>query len=604
MPLLGANAAQDLDLLTVNNNFKRIASVSAQPIPSTKHAILENYATVFTDTVGTLLDPVHLRKDPGIQPVIMPGRKLPLSMEEPVKAELTDLITAGVLEPVDKPPPRVSQMAVVVKPTGKVRICLDLRGLNNALMREHHTLPTVDSMLHRAQRARVFSKADLHHGYWYCHLDEESSDLMTMATPFGRYKWHCLPFGLNVSTEIFGKRVQAAFKDLKNIHCIADDILICGYGKTTEAASKNHDEAMMAFLDRCREMGIVLNPDKFIFKVTEMPFMGHILTDRGILPDPAKVCAILEMPYPKDIAGVRRLCGCVNYLSHFIPHLANLVEPLHDLTGRGVAFTWNPHLTEAVEKLKTTISSAPLLTYFDTNAPVTVQCDASESGLGAVLLQRGRPVAYASHALTDPETRYAQIEKELLAVLFLMTKFDHMTYGCPVTVFSDHKPLAAVLVKPLSKAPRRLQSMIMQLQRYSFKLVWQPGKEMHIADCLSRAFPATPATDVKPAPPSQAKYAVNFMESLPYAEQQLELLKSETDDDVNLQLLKATIIKGWPEKRTDLPNELLPFWSYREELSVTAGIIFKEAHLVIPSTMRPRIQDLLHVGHRGIDAAV
>ena len=151
-------------------------------------------------------------------------------------------------------------------------------------------------------------------------------------------------------------------------------------------------------------MGIVLNPDKFIFKVTEMPFMGHILTDRGILPDPAKVRAILEMPYPKDVAGVRRLRGCMNYLSRFIPHLANLVKPLHDLTGRGVAFTWNPHLTEAVEKLKTAISSAPLLAYFDTNAPVTVQCDASESGLGAVLLQRGHPVAYASCALTDPET--------------------------------------------------------------------------------------------------------------------------------------------------------------------------------------------------------
>ena len=105
-------------------------------------------------------------------------------------------------------------------------------------------------------------------------------------------------------------------------------------------------------------MGIVLNPDKFIFKVTEMPFMRHILTDRGILPDPAKVRAILEMPYPKDVAGVRRLCGCVNYLSRFIPQLANLAKPLHDLTGRGVTFTWNPRITEAVEKLKTTISSA------------------------------------------------------------------------------------------------------------------------------------------------------------------------------------------------------------------------------------------------------
>ena len=239
MPLLGVKAAQDLDLLTVNNNnFKRITSASAQPIPSTKHAILENYATVFADIVGTLPDPVYLRKDPGIHPVIMPARKLPLSMEEPVKAELTNLVSAGILEPVDKPTPWVSQMVVVVKPTGKVRIRLDPGGLNNALMRKHHTLPTLDSMLHKAQGARVFFKADLRHGYWHGHLDEESSDLTTMATPFSCYKWPRLPFGVNVPAEIFGKRVQTAFKDLKNIHCIADDVLICGYGITTEAASK------------------------------------------------------------------------------------------------------------------------------------------------------------------------------------------------------------------------------------------------------------------------------------------------------------------------------------------------------------------------------
>ena len=146
------------------------------------------------------------------------------------------------------------------------------------------------------------------------------------------------------------------------------------------------------------------------------------------------------------------------------------------------------------------------------------------------------------------------MEKELLAVVFLMTKFDQMTYGRHVTVHSDHKPLASILKKPLSKAPRRLQAMILHLQHYDYNLIWKPGKEMHIADCLSRAFPEPCAPASEPPPqPSAERYAVNYMESLPYAGEQLELLKSHTDEDTALQLLKTMIIKGWPEKRADVP---------------------------------------------------
>lgn len=608
VPLLGANAVQKLNLVTVNErNFKRIAAVSSVPRRLTsKSETVKQYASVFKDTIGNLPGPVHLKVDAAVTSRVLPARRLPVALEASVKDELTRLVSEGVLQLVDKPSPWVSQMTVVVKPDGKKRICIDSRSLNTALMREHHTLPTLDSMLHKLKGAKVFSKADLRNGYWHVHLDEASSDLTVMATPFGRYKWRRLPFGLNVSSEIFQKRIQCAFEDMDNVHVIADDALICGYGDTLETALKDHDRALHAFLQRCQSTGIVLNPAKLVFKTTQTSFMGHILTDKGILPDPAKVQAITELPYPTDVASVRRLCGLVNYLSRFIPHLADTAKPLHDLTCKGIAFTWEAHHTEAVEKLRKDLSSAPLLAYFDNNAPVTIQCDASEFGLGAVLLQRGRPVAYASRAMTDPETRYAQIEKELLAVVFAMTRFDQMTYGRPVTVVSDHKPLAAIFQKPLSKAPRRLQSMMMQLQRYHINLVWLPGKEMHIADCLSRAYLTREEKGNGEIAlfSTLAKTAINFMESLPFAGKQLESLKSHTDEDETLQLLKTTIIAGWPENRNDVQPALLPYWSYRDELSVTDGVIFKGSRLVVPSPMRARIKDLLHVGHRGIDATL
>ena len=200
--------------------------------------------------------------------------------------------------------------------------------------------------------------------------------------------------------------------------------------------------------------------------------MGHSSSTRGIMPDPENVRAIVDMPPPSDVSAVRRLYDCINYLGRVIPNLADITKPLHDLTAKGAAFTWDTHHTKAVEQIRSTISSAPVLAYFDTNAPVTVQCDASDKGHGAVLLQRGHPVAYASRALTDPETRYAPIEKELLAVVYALTKFNQMTYGRLVMVVSGHKPLVTILHKPLSKAPRRLQSMIMNLKSYAINPVW------------------------------------------------------------------------------------------------------------------------------------
>ena len=147
--------------------------------------------------------------------------------------------------------------------------------------------------------------------------------------------------------------MQAAFKDLPNVHIIADDILICGHGKTMTDAMKNHDDTMNAFLNHCLYTNIIFNPDKFVYKMQKIQFMGHILTDQGILPDPEKVQAIVDIPFPDNAAAVRRLNGCINYLSRYTPHLADLTKPLRDLTHKGVAFKWETYHTEAVERIKT-----------------------------------------------------------------------------------------------------------------------------------------------------------------------------------------------------------------------------------------------------------
>ena len=598
-PLLGEGAVQLMKLLTVNDkNFCRLDAVtSSPPVPNTLAEVKRTYKTIFEDSLGNIGGTVQLKVKPDSQPVIQPARKIPVALEDKVRQSLKTLVTEGVLEPVDKPTSWVSQMAVAEKSSGAFRICLDPRSLNSVLMREHYELPTIDSMLHKLQGAKVFSKADLRNGFWHLTLDEESSDLTTMATPFGRYKWRRLPFGLNTSSEIFQKRILEVYDGLRNIIIIADDVLICGYGINIDEATKDHDKALQAFLQRSLDKNVRLNANKFIYKAEKMPFMGHVITGKGVLPDPDKVEAITRLEDPTDVSGVRRLCGCVNYMSKFIPHLADVAKPLHDLTKKDVAFKWEAHHSEAVEQLKQALSKAPLLSYFDNKAHTTVQCDASNRGLGAVILQHGRPVAYCSRAMTDTETRYAQLEKELLAVVFALKKFDQMTYGRHLTVVSDHKPLEIIFKKPLAKAPRRLQSMMLNLQRYSFDLKWQPGKEMHVADFLSRAYLSSNSSA-----PTHVKFEVNILEALSYKDEQLEKIKGHTDDDPVMQQLKDIILQGWPEKRENVRNELLPYWSFRDELCVTDGIIFKGSRLVIPASLRTYVKDKLHVGHRGSDA--
>ena len=179
--------------------------------------------------------------------------------------------------------------------------------------------------------------------------------------------------------------------------------------------------------------------------------------------DPAKVEAILNMKRPNDVAGVQRIMGTINYLSKFLPQLSELSEPLRQLTKKDVAFVWDSVHDQAFAKLKQLVTAPPVLKFYEPDKELVIQCDASKTGLGAALMQKGRPLAYASCALTSAERNYAQIEKELPAIVFAAEHFHQYTYGRPVKVDSDHKPLETIFTKPLASAPQRLQRMLMRL---------------------------------------------------------------------------------------------------------------------------------------------
>ena len=215
-----------------------------------------------------------------------------------------------------------------------------------------------------------------------------------------------------------------------------------------------------------------------------MSYFGHVLSDKGVQPDPKKIAAIQEMEPPRDKHDLETLLGMVNYLSKFTPSLEEAIAPLTSLLRKDSEFLWDCAQEAAFGKMKTLIDSAGTLSYFDANKSVKLEDDASKHGLGAVLLQNDKPVVCATKCLTPSEQDYAQIEKEMYAIVFGTERFHQYIYGRPVEIITDHKPLEAILRKPLSAAPPRLQRMMLRLQKYEINVLHKRGKNIPVADTL------------------------------------------------------------------------------------------------------------------------
>lgn len=588
LPIIGLKTAQEFDLIHVNND----AMDRCNAVDVKKSDPIAEFPEVFDDKIGTLSGLVSFKVN-DTPPVTMPARRIPLSLRPQLKEELDSLVKKGVLLPVNEPTPWVSQMAVVKKKDGRLRICIDPRELNKALIRERYTMPILEESLHELGNSQIFTKVDLSSGYWHVQLDHQSSMLTTFQTSCsGRFRFLRLPFGTSVSAEIFQRKLLESLSELTGIVCIADDVII--HGKTVE----EHDKNFNNFLLRCEEKGIKLNKKKMELRTSEVTFMGHKITKDGLQADPAKVEAVLKMPVPTNVHDLRRFTGLITYLAKFVSHLTDTIQPLNNLTKKDVPWNWSRAQQDAFDNVKSLISKAPTLTFYDPKKELTLENDSSEYGLGSCLYQCGRPIAFASRSLTDTERRWAQIEKELLAVTFGLTKFHHYTYGRDVTVITDHKPLISIVKKPLSKAPKRLQMLLLRTQEYNFTLNFKPGTAIPVADALSRL----PLADK-----NILEYdigSVNNVTFLPINSDRLSEIRNATEKDESLNPLKENILHGWPTNKILLSPQVTPYFSYRDELSLQDGIIVRGERILIPKSLRFEIKQKLHVGHMGINSCL
>jgi len=197
----------------------------------------------------------------------------------------------------------------------------------------------------------------------------------------------------------------------------------------------------------------------------------------------------MDMPIPEDRKALQRALGTATYLARFCPNFSEITAPLRSLLHDGNQFRWDIRHTEAFERMKSMLATEPVLAYYSPHKELTCQADCSQFGMGCVIMQEGKVIEYASRALTKSEVAYAHIEKELVSIVYCLSRFDTYCYGRHVVVETDHRPLLAIYKKALAASPKRLQRMWLRLQRYDLELVFRPSGEMIMADTLSRAFP-------------------------------------------------------------------------------------------------------------------
>ena len=546
--------------------------------------------------------PVKIRLKADTRPYHCPvARRIPFPLHQKVKAELNRMVESGIIEPVTEPTEWCSPMVAVRKKNGDVRVCVDLKKLNLSVQRETFVLPTVDEIMAKLSGATTFTTLDTKKGFWQVPLAKESQHLTTFITPFGRFMFRRLPFGISSAPEIFQRRLMGILDGIEGVCVFMDDILI--FGKTMA----DHDRAFQEVQAALQAARVTLNPDKSQLRQSSIKFLGHVIAADGVRPDPDRVTALLHLPPPTDVAGLRRALGLFNYLHKFLPDMASVSTPLRALLRNNSAWLWDAQQQAAFNELKSLAAAACQLSFYDPALPAVISADASSYGLGATLLQEHAegltPVAYASKSLNDTQRRYAQIEKELLAVTWACDHFSqYLLGGQPVTVQTDHKPLVPLVnTRDLDNVPLRCQRMLMRLLQYNATAVYVPGPKLVVADALSRA----PAGPSDPLPHSSDLLSdVDVLVASVAAEYAsptfVVRLREATAADATLSDVSQIILTGWPTQARKVAPHLRPFFCHRASLSVADGCVYFHARLVIPPSMQAEVLRTIHAGHQGV----
>ena len=575
-------------------DWKKILSVHTH---RSLDSILEAHEAVFKPELGTLRGmEAKLHVEAEAQPLFFRARTVPFALRQKVEQELERLEQEGVVEPVtfsDWAAPIVP----VMKGDGGVRICGDYKlTVNKVAKLEVYPLPRIDELFASLSGGQTFSKLDLSHAYQQVPLAEESQVFVTVNTHKGLYKYKRLPFGVASAPAIFQRIMETLLQGLQGVCVYLDDILVTG--RTAEEHLHNLEEV----LKRLEEAGMRLKKDKCAFLLSQVEYLGHVISQQGLHPSDSKVAAVVNAPAPTNVTELRSLLGLVNYYGKFLPNLASILAPLYKLLQKGASWHWGGEQKEALAEVKRLLQSPNQLVHFDGSKPLVLACDASPYGVGAVLSHRQedgseRPIAFASRTLASAEKNYSQLDKEALAIIFGVKHFHQYIYGRSFVIISDHKPLMHLFSESKATpamASARIQRWALLLGAYEYSIEYKAGKENSNADALSHLpLPGFPSE--VPTPPE----TVQLMELLAATPVSAGQIHVQTERNPVLAKVKLHVQKGWPAEEESSP-EFLPFSRRKEELSLHDGCLLWGTRVVVPPSLRAQVLDELHEAHPGV----
>ncbi|GJV54067.1 putative reverse transcriptase domain-containing protein [Tanacetum coccineum] len=415
---------------------------------------------------------------PGAAPVARaPYRLAPAEMQE-LSTQLQELSDRGFIRPSSSP--WGAPVLFVKKKDGSFRMCIDYRELNKLTVKNRYPLLRIDDLFDQLQGSRVYSKIDLRSGYHQLRVREEDISKTAFRTRYGHYEFQVMPFGLTNAPAVFMDLMNRVCKPYLDRFVIVfiDDILI--YSKSR----KEHEGHLKLILNLLKKEELYAKFSKCEFWLSKVQFLGHVIDSEGIHVDPAKIEAIKDWASPKTPTEIRQFLGLAGYYRRFIKGFSKIARPMTKLTQKSVKFEWGEKAEAAFQLLKQKLCSAPILALPEGSENFMVYCDASHKGLGAVLMQREKVIAYASRQLKVHEKNYTTHDLELGAVVFALKMWRHYLYGTKCVVFTDHKSLQHILdQKELNMRQRRWLEL---LSDYDCEIRYHPGKANVVADALSR----------------------------------------------------------------------------------------------------------------------
>lgn len=459
-----------------------------------EQSAIEHIIAKFADVFYLPKDPLsvtniykhNIQLEKNASPVYVKPYRLPQAQKEEINKQVGKMLDEGVIEPAQSPwssPILIVPKKVDKNGERKWRLVIDYRLLNKTTKDDKFPLPNITEILDSLAGAIYFSHLDLAQGYYQVELDKKCREYTAFTTNQGQFQLTRLPMGLKISPSVFSRVMTMAMSGLNYESCFVylDDLIVFGRNLL------EHNMNLVKVLGRLRKVNLKLNPIKCNFLQKEILYLGHIISDKGVAPDPEKITTIQHFPTPQDAQAVKRFVAFANYYRSFIPNFAHLSAPLNKLTRKNQVFNWTQECQEAFEILKTKLTVSPVLQYpdFSKNNTFILKTDASGVAVGAVLCNSNdKPVAYASRTLNKAEKNYCTIEKELLGIVWAVKHFRPYLYGRKFSIQTDHRPL--VYLFNMTNPSSRLTKFRLILEEYDFEVSYIKGKANVTADALSR----------------------------------------------------------------------------------------------------------------------